>query len=220
MTGFTNEELACMYQRGEQAEESFAQLINSLTPMMVKIGKYHLSACGIYDPNDYIQEGSLVLWSILSKETIRDKGGKLSSIFYTAFRNRCIRLYWNYARKNLFPVSEKPDHYHYGYQICTLVKDSHLEEHRAKIREQNERWYEKKYGRKHEKRQPVCIEERRRREEASRAKQKAYYLEHREENAEKKRRWYQENREYALLYQKAYAQGIRIGVKGPKGKQQ
>lgn len=218
MTDRTNEELANMYQQSEQAEAALAQLITNLTPMMVKIGKQHLSVCGLYDNDDYIQEGSIVLWNLLEKQTFRNRRGKLSSLFYTAFRNRCIKMYWNYAGKNLFPVSESPDYYNYGYNICRLVIDPRLEEHRFKEKERTARWYEKKTGKKRCQRPPVSEEEKLRREEAARERRKAYYMAHREKYRESKKKWYQEHREYALMYQKAYDLGIRIGAKGPPGK--
>ena len=214
----TNEELAQLYQESENAEEAFAQLLDNLTPMIVKIGKYHLSSCGIYDTDDYIQEGSIVLWNLLEKGTFENKAGKLSSLFYTAFRNRCIRMYWSYVGKNLVPVNDSEDYYHYGYQITTLVEDSHLEEHRKRTREQNERWYEKKYGKKLGKRVPLSEEERQKRDETRKQRQRAYVAEHRGELRSKRKAWYQENRDYALFYQKAYSQGVRIGKKGPPKK--
>ena len=42
-----------------------------------------------------------------------------------------------------------------------------------------------------------------------------YYLKNRDKCREAKRRWYAEHREYALQYQRAYDQGVRIGTKGP-----
>lgn len=154
---------------------------------MVKLGKYHLSSCCLYDTDDYIQEGNIVLWTILEKGSYGKKEGKLSSLFYTAFRNRCIRMYWSYVGKNLIPVSETDELYHYGYQITALVEDSHLEEHRRKVREQNDRWYEKKYGKKPGKRELLSLEEKNAREAAKKKWKLAYNLEHRDELREKKK---------------------------------
>lgn len=218
MTNCSNEELAELYHQGERAEEALAQLITNLTPMMIKIGKEHLSACGLFDTDDYIQEGSIVLWNLLEKRTFREKSGKFSNLFYVSFRNRCIKMYWNYAGKNFFPVGESPDYYNYGYHVCRLIIDPRVEEHREKERQRTARWYEKKTGKKRRKRQPVSEEEMLRRKEAARERQKAYYLAHREKYKGSKKKWYQEHREYALLYQKAYDFGIRIGTMGPPGK--
>lgn len=64
----SNEELVRQIYEQENAEKAFQQLIVNLRPMMIKIGRIHLSKIPIYDLDDYIQEGSIVLWKLLESK--------------------------------------------------------------------------------------------------------------------------------------------------------
>ena len=201
----SNEELVRQIYSQQQAEKAFRQLIKNLRPMMIKIGRKHLSKVPIYDLDDYIQEGSIVLWKIVQSKKYNWKGN-FSTYFYNAFNWRCISLYRNYVLKNMIVLSEAEDIYCNGYNLTVLVEDEYAKRYREKHREECRRWYEK--HRKKTDSRPKSTEE----EKIERRRQKAreYYIAHREQCIEAKRRWYRENHEYALQYKRAYDQGVKI----------
>lgn len=213
----SNEELYSLYHSGGYADETLSQLIRNLTPMMIFIGQKHLRKISIYDESDYIQEGSFVLWRLLEKDVFNGEC-KISTLFYKAFERHCIRLYRDYVLKNMVIIGESPDYHSYGYHICAMVEDDYAKRYREKHREECKRWYDanRRKVSADDGKTKLTEEERR---ERRRQRSKAYYEAHKEQYREAKRKWYEENRDYALLYQKAYDQGVRIGRKGPcKGK--
>lgn len=211
MNVINNEELVRQIYAQEQAEKAFRQLISNLRPMMIKIGKEHLSKIPIYDLDDYVQEGSIVLWQLVESKKFNWESN-FSTFFYTAFDRKCINLYRNYVLKNMIVLSEAEDFYCYGYHATTLVEDEYARKYREKHREECRRWYEKHRKNPDAVPRPKLTEEERK--ERAREKSRKYYETHKEQCREAKRRWYQENREYALKYQRAYDQGVRIGKKG------
>ena len=196
----TNEELILWIYAENQIENAFEQLIKNLTPMMVKIGRWHLGKLHFYDTEDYIQEGSVVLWKLIQSRKY-DREGKFSNLFYTAFDRKCISLYRSYMMKNLVQLSESKDCYSYGYRICHFVEDEYAREYADKQRERNKKWREKTQGHPPPKPPKLTEEERK---ERKRQRSLEYYIKNRDKCREAKRRWYAENREYALQYQKAY----------------
>ncbi|MDO4757320.1 MAG: hypothetical protein Q4A54_13305 [Parabacteroides sp.] len=175
--------------------------------MMVKIGKKHLSKLYLYDVDDYIQEGTVVLWRLIQSRKYDGKR-KFSNLFYSAFEHKCINLYRDYVLKNMVQLYTGEDYYNYGYRVVTLVEDEYVQQYREKQRERNKRWYEKTHGTSPK--APKLSEEERK--ERNRQRAREYYLRNKEKCQEAKRRWYRENREYALEYQRAYGQSIRTGI--------
>lgn len=206
----SNEELVFLIYEENQSEDAFAQLIKNLTPMMVKIGREHLSKLHFYDIDDYIQEGSIVLWSLIQGRKY-DGERKFSNLFYTAFDRKCTKLYRDYVLKNMVQISESEDYYSYGYRVGTFVEDAYAKEYREKQRERNKQLYKKSHPKSVQEARPkLTVEERK---ELARQRSREYYLKNKEKCREAKRQWYAEHREYALLYQRAYDQGIRIRKK-------
>ena len=210
----TNEELVGMIYADKDVEIAFMQLVNNLRPIMIKIGRKHLSKLYIYETDDYIQEGSLVLWSLLKKR-VYDGRAKFFSLFYTAFTYKCTNLYRDYVLKNLIPLSQTEDFYCYGYSASKIVIDQYADEYRIKQRKRNKALYKKKQTSSRTSSAPLTLEERR---ERSRQRSREYYQKNKEKCRAAKHKWYMEHREYALHYQKAYEHGVRIGRKGPCGK--
>jgi len=215
MENKTNEELVTLIYANENVEIAFMQLVKNLRPIMIKIGCKHLSKLPFYEIGDYVQEGSLFLWSLLQKR-VYDGRAKLFSLFYTAFTFKCINLYRDYVLKNLIPMSQPDDLYCYGYSIGQMVVDQYAEDYCVKQRIRNKTLYEKK------KKPPqnthsntLTLDEKR---ERSRQRSREYYQKNKEKCRAAKHKWYMEHREYALHYQKAYEHGVRIGKKGPCGK--
>ena len=212
MENKSNEELIVLIYAGNQSEDAFAMLIKNLTPMMVKIGRKHLGKLHFYEDDDYIQEGSMLLWTLIQSHRYDGKR-KFSNLFYTAFDHKCTNLYRDYVLKNMVQVSESEDYYSYGYRVGTFIEDEYARQYREKQREYNKRWYEKTRSAPTKPQPPKLTEEDRK--ERSRQRSREYYLKNRDKCREAKRRWYAEHREYALQYQRAYDQGVRIGTKGP-----
>ena len=207
MENLSNEELVSLIYEDDSSEDLLGRLIKNLTPMMVKIGKKHLSKLYLYDVDDYIQEGTVVLWRLIQSRKYDGKR-KFSNLFYSAFEHKCINLYRDYVLKNMVQLYTDEDYYNYGYRVVTLVEDEYVQQYREKQRERNKRWYEKTHGTSPK--APKLSEEERK--ERNRQRAREYYLRNKEKCQEAKRRWYRENREYALEYQRAYGQSIRTGI--------
>lgn len=217
MDNMTNEMLVARIVSGSQAEIALAQLLHNLRPMIMLLGKKHLGSIPIYDADDYFQEGSLVLWKLVSQNRYNAQAGKFSNLFYTAFQRKCLSLYRSYVLKNYIQIAESEDFYHYGYQVSILTEDDYAKRYRETHRQQCRTWTEKQQAAKPPKPiTPKLTPEERREQKRLRSRQ--YHEAHREECNRRKREWYQKNRDYARLYQKAYANGVRIGKKGPPPK--
>lgn len=211
----SNEELLELIYDGIQGEYALEQLIANLRPMMIKIGYMHLRKIPIYDEDDYVQEGSIVLWTLIQSRKY-DSRGKFSTLFYTAFDRKCTNLYRDYVLKNLIQLAEQEDLYHYGYHTTTFAEDAYAEKYREQHREHCRRWYEA--NRQTEPSTPRIKLTEEERKERARQRSREYYQKNKEKCRAAKRKWYSENREYALAYQRAYEQGVRIGQKGPAKK--
>lgn len=205
----SNEELIALIDSDNSSSAALAQLIKNLSPMMVKIGRQHLASLHFYETEDYIQEGSIVLWKLLQSHKYDGKR-KFSNLFYTAFDRKCTSLYRNYVLQNLVQISESVDYYHYGYHIGSFVEHEYARAYIEKQKERNKRWRENKLGITSNKSRKLTEAERR---ERNRQRSREYYFKNQEKCREAKRRWYAENREYALKYQKAYDQGILTPTK-------
>lgn len=211
----TNEELVGMIYADKDVEIAFMQLVDNLRPIMIKIGRKHLSKLYIYETDDYIQEGSLVLWSLLKKR-VYDGRAKVVSLFYTAFTYKCTNLYRDYVLKNIIPISPTEDFYCYGYSVSKIAVVQYTSEYRIKQSNRNKALYKKKKQNSSKTSSaPLTLEEKR---ERSRQRSREYYQKNKEKCRAAKHKWYMEHREYALHYQKAYEHGVRIGKKGPCGK--
>ena len=200
----------------DSSDAAIEQLIENLSPMMIKIGRCHLSKIPLYDTDDYVQEGSIVLWSLIKSRYSKERE-KISSLFYTSFERKCIKLYRDYVMKNMLQIKESEDLYNYGYHVSTLVIDEYATEYREKQKVRNRKWAERtgRVKAASERRPKLSPEERR---ERARQRSREYYVAHRKQCLSAKHKWYQEHHEYALQYQKAYAKGVRIGKKGPSKK--
>lgn len=216
----TNDELVEMiYDGNDKDDEALQQLIHNLIPMMLKLGRMYLGRIPIYDNDDYIQEGSILIWRKIRDRKWNPGSGRFGNFFYTAFRFRVLHMYRTYVMKNMIKINEDEDYYCYGYRICTLVVDEFAIEYREKQKERNKAWAIKSG------RQKPKLEEPKKPEmtpaekaEKERQRRREYFAKHREEINARKHQWYIENREYALRYQKAYDAGVRIGKHGmPKG---
>ena len=216
----TNDELVEMiYAGNDKYDEALQQLIHNLIPMMLKLGRMYLGKIPIYDNDDYIQEGSILIWKKVKDRKWHPGSGKFCNFFYSAFRFHVLHMYRDYVMRNMIKINEDEDYYCYGYRICTLVVDEFAIEYREKQKERNKAWAIKTGRQKpksNEPKKPKMTPEEK--AEKERQRRREYFAKHREEINAKKHQWYIENRAYALQYQKAYDAGVRIGKHGmPKG---
>lgn len=151
--------------------------------MMVSIGRKHLERLKAYEPDDYIQEGSITLWTLIEKKAYNGKG-KVSTLFYTAFERRCANLYRDYVLKNLVQIAEADDLYCNGYNTCIMVEDEYAKAYREKHKQQCRAWAEKN-GRGAKEKKPVMTAEEKKAKQRERSK--AYYEAHKEHYKELKK---------------------------------
>ena len=216
----TNDELAKMiYEGADVTGEALQQLIHNLVPMMIHLGRMHLGRIPVYDDDDFIQEGSMLLWAKIRDRKWNPGSGRFSNFFYSAFRFRVLHIYRSYVMKNMVKINESEDFYYYGYRICTLVVDEFATEYREKQKVRNKAWAIRTGRQKPQADDPpeskMTPEEK---AEKQKQRRKEYLAKHREEMNARKHEWYIKNHEYALKYQKAYDAGVRIGKHGkPKG---
>ena len=91
MENLSNEELVFLIYEDDSSEDLLGRLIKNLTPMMVKIGKKHLSKLYLYDVDDYIQEGRIAVFKAMKSFDVNG-----ASLFYTYVClciNRCLITY-------------------------------------------------------------------------------------------------------------------------------
>lgn len=175
----TNEELVKIITEGD--ETAYEQLFKNLAPITLHEAEMYRSKMDTYSTEDFLQEGRIVAWEIISRGNF--KGGKFSTYFKGAIRNRLIRVWRDYNMKNLVCISEQED-YH-GNITRILVESDYAIQYREKKAAQQKRWYEKKKAEQppKEKKAPMTKQERSRK---MMAWQKKYYAEHPDKLAERR----------------------------------
>ena len=211
-----NNELVELIVKGMHVDAALEQLACNLRPMIHKIGYAHLRKVPIYDEDDYMQEAMILMWKLISSGKVKP-GFLFSNLFYTAFEHRCINLFRDYVLKNGIFVCCREDERECGRTVGYFIEDEYVEKYRVAQRERNKRYYAKTHPESVNRPKPPRLTEEERKER-SRQRGRAYYESHKEQCRQAKRDWYRKNHEYALLYQKAYARGVRIGRKGPAPK--
>jgi hypothetical protein len=134
-------------------------------------------------------------WTLFVPNCLRKRAGA-TGVFYSGYT---IKDYLTLGKGSIFAASGK------------------LAPFREKQKARNRKWAERTGRVKPaSKRAPKLTPEEKR--ERARQRSREYYASHREQCLAAKHKWYQENHEYALQYQKAYAKGVRTGEKGPSKK--
>ena len=176
---YSNEELVSIIQSGDEA--AYDQLFRNLAPITLHEAEMYRGKMDTYGTEDFLQEGNIVVWEIISRGNF--KGGKFSTYFGAAIRNRLIRIWRDYNLKNLVCIGESEDCR--GNITRILVESDYAKEYRIKKAEQNKRWYEKKKASQppKEKKLPMTKEERSRKVMAY---QKEYYAAHPDKLAERR----------------------------------
>ena len=190
-TEFTNEKLVELVSQGEEA--AYEQLFANLKPITVREAKVYIGKMVTYDLDDFIQEGMLVAWTIISRENF--KKGNFASYYATAIRFRLRNIYRDYCLKNPIVLAESADEKGEGYNKAILAEAAFAEAYREKHRRQCRESYARKKAREAEARktaglpepeprQKLTEEEKR---ERRNARSLAYYHVHKEElNAKRK----------------------------------
>ncbi len=186
---YTNEELAALIADGE--EEAWERLFTNMKPITLKEAAMYKGRMATYDAEDFIQEGQIVIWKIISRGNF--KGGSFAAYYTTAIRFRLANIYRDYCLKNPIILKEAADERGEGYNKAILVEAAYAEAYREKHRRHCRESYARKKAREAEARRVAGIPEpqpkpKQTREERN-ARALAYYHEHKEEiNARKKAR--------------------------------
>ena len=168
---YSNEELVSIIQSGDEA--AYDQLFRNLAPITLHEAEMYRGKMDTYGTEDFLQEGNIVAWEIISRGNF--KGGKFSTYFAGAIRNRLIRIWRDYNLKNLVCIGEGEDCR--GNITRILVESDYAKEYREKQRQRSKAWYEKKKASQPpmEKKLPMTKEER---SKKVMAYQKEYYAAH------------------------------------------
>ena len=102
---YSNEELVSIIQSGDEA--AYDQLFRNLAPITLHEAEMYRGKMDTYGTEDFLQEGNIVVWEIISRGNF--KGGKFSTYFGAAIRNRLIRIWRDYNLKNLVCIGESED---------------------------------------------------------------------------------------------------------------
>ena len=183
-TNLTNEELVERISAGD--ENAYEQLFRNLRPVILHEAAMYFDKMDTYGVEDLIQECNIVAWQVIARGNF--KGGKFSTYFGGAIRNRLCNIYRDYNLRNLICIGEQED-YH-GNITRILVESDYAKEYRIKKAEQQKRWYEKKKASQPPK-EPKLKKAPETKEERSKrimAYQKEYYAAHPEKLGREKNR--------------------------------
>ena len=167
--GWKNEELIQLAKDGDG--DAYKQLFYNLKPITIHMAVLYGGRVPIYDMDDYLQEGQILIWKLVSRENSLLEN--FAAYYSAAVKNRFIGMFYHYCKNNLIVLYEKECD---GYNTAILVESDYLRHRREKEHEQA-KLYRKKYANE------------------IRIRQMEYRLLHREELNEKKRLYMRRRRE-------------------------
>ena len=176
---YTNEELVDLITAGD--ETAYEQLFRNLRPIILHEAQIYQRKMEIYDSGDFLQEGWILTWQIISRGNYRATDASFSTYFGSALRQRLCRLWRDYCLKNPVCIGENVDWC--GNTSRILVESDYAKEYRAKERERAKRNYEKKKADRPSKKETMSKQERNKK---IMAWQKKYYAEHPDKLAERR----------------------------------
>jgi hypothetical protein len=135
----TNEELVSIIAATGD-EEAYEQLFRNIDPITLHEAQMYLGKMDTYDREDFLQEGRILAWTIISKGSF--KKGLFRVYFGSAIRKRLVNIYRSYTLKNLVCIDEQVDCR--GNVTKTMVESDYARAYREKHREQCRAWYAKK----------------------------------------------------------------------------
>ena len=136
----TNEELIALITTGDEA--AYEQLFHNIRPIILHEAAMYQHKMETYDTEDFIQEGNIVAWEIISRGNYSPEHGRFAVYFGAAIRKRLIRIWRDYTLKNMICIGEHEDYS--GNVSRILVESDYAKEYRIKKAAQQKRWYEKK----------------------------------------------------------------------------
>ena len=181
----TNEELIALITAGDEA--AYEQLFRNIRPITLHEAAMYQRKMETYDTEDFIQEGNIVAWEIISRGNYSPEHGRFAVYFGAAIRKRLIRIWRDYTLKNMICIGEHEDYN--GNVSRILVESDYAKEYRAKKAAQQKRWYEKKKAEQALINPPKPKKASETKEERSRrvmAYQKVYYAAHPDKLAERR----------------------------------
>lgn len=182
-------------------EDAYKQLFYYLKPIIFQLLKCGYDRIPIFDTDDYLQEGYILLWEICRKNLIEKQ--YFVSYYRTALRHRFLNLYADYCRKNFLVAYEKEGSEH-NIAVCYVsgyieILDKQKQEytkayrstHRVQIKEQK-----KRYWRRHK---PEILEKQHQYNARNRARinerTREYHRKHKDEIADRRKQYYAEHRD-------------------------
>lgn len=180
-TGYTNEELVSIIAEGDEA--AYTQLFLNLKPIILYHAEMYKGKMETYSTEDFLQEGHIVAWQIISRGNYNAGKGAFSTYYSGAVQKKFFNIYRDYTMKNFICIEETEDCR--GNLTRILVEADFAKEYRVKKAEQQKRWYEKKKAQQppKEKKPPMTKQERSRKVMEW---QKKYYAEHPEKLEERR----------------------------------
>ena len=106
-TTYTNEELVSIIATGDEA--AYEQLFRNLAPITLHEAELYCGKMDTYSTEDFLQEGNIVAWEIISRGNYKQGISKFSTYFCGAVRRRLIRLWRDYTLKNPICIEENKD---------------------------------------------------------------------------------------------------------------
>ena len=201
----TNEELVERISAGE--EEAYARLFQNMKPITISEAKMYLGKMPTYDKDDFIQEGQIVIWKIISRGNF--KSGNFASYYTSAIRFRLCNIYRDYCLKNAIVLKEAADEKGEGYNKAILAEANYAEAYREKHRRHCRESYARKKEREAEARRAAGIPEpepkKKQTKEDRIAKQVAYQKEYYAAHPEK----LEERRAKMRAYEKARRERLK-----------
>ena len=134
----TNEELVSIIAATGD-EGAYEQLFRNIDPITLHEAQMYLGKMDTYDREDFLQEGRILAWTIISKGSF--KKGLFRVYFGSAIRKRLVNIYRSYTLKNLVCIDEQVDCR--GNVTRTMVESDYARAYREKHREQCRAWYAK-----------------------------------------------------------------------------
>ena len=149
----TNEELVTIAAAGD--EHAYEQLFANMKPITIREAKKYLGKMPTYDMDDFIQEGNIVIWKIVSRGNF--KGGIFAAYYTSAIRFRLCTIYRDYCIKNAIVLREVADEKGEGYNKAILAEAAYVETYREKHRRHCRESYARKKAREAEARKVAGI---------------------------------------------------------------
>lgn len=190
--GWKNEELIQLAKDGD--EDAYTQLFYNLKPITIHMAVLYGGRVPIYDMDDYLQEGQILIWELVSKHSFLEN---FATYYSAAVKNRFIDMYYHYCKNNLIVLCEKECD---GYNTAILVESDYLRRKREKEHEKA-KLYRKKYANE------IRIREKEyrllHREEVN-AKKREYWHAHKDELNARRRQYRNENKDKVYAQNRAY----------------